>query len=207
MIQNKGCSPFGYLNELGLLGPDTIAAHSVHLSDRDIELISRIGCNVSHLPVSNMKLSVGGSLRMEALMRSSARITIGTDGAASNNSLDMFISMKIAALLAKHNYGASSIRAFDILQMATKNGYEAFGLNGGELREGAIADLIILHGRHPSLLPRIDMVSNVVYSASGGSVKHSIIGGEIVMNDRRIEGEKDIVDRAQSAAANLLGAE
>jgi 5-methylthioadenosine/S-adenosylhomocysteine deaminase len=169
----------------------------------DIEIISKRECNVSHLPVSNMKLSVGGSIRMDQLLRSGARVTIGTDGAASNNSLDMFGSMKSAALLAKHNFGASSIKAADILKMVTKWGYEAFGLEGGELREGAMADLIILDGKHHSLVPRNDVVSNVVYSAPGDCVKHNIIGGEIVMRDRMIEKEDEIIQRVEDLAATL----
>ncbi|MGA1848936.1 MAG: amidohydrolase [Thermoplasmatota archaeon] len=201
--RNKGCSPVEYLEGMGILGENTIAAHSVHLSDLDIELISKRGCTVSHLPVSNMKLCVGGSLRMDQLLKSGTRITIGTDGAASNNSLDMFGSMKFAALLAKHRFGASSIRARDVLKMATRSGYEAFGLHGGELTEGALADMILLDRKHHSLIPRNDMISNVVYSASGDCVKHSIIGGEIVMKDRKVKGEDVILQRAESSAETL----
>ncbi len=201
--KNRGCSPVEYLEGIGVLGGNTVAAHSVHLSDPDIELISKRGCTVSHLPVSNMKLSVGGSMRMDTLFKSGARITIGTDGAASNNSLDMFGSMKFAALIAKHRFGASSIRANDVLKMATMSGYEAFGLQGRELVEGALADMIILDGKHHSLIPRNDMISNVVYSASGDCVKHSIIGGEIVMMDRKVKGEDDILRRAERSAETL----
>jgi len=205
--EKKGRSPVEYLDGLEVLGPGTIAAHSVHLSDQDVELISKRECILSHLPVSNMKLSVGGSFRMEHLMGRGARITLGTDGAASNNSLDMFQTMKFASLLAKHNFGASSIKASDVLDMATRQGYQAFGIDGGELREGAIADLIILDRTHPSLVPGHDMVSNIVYSASGDCVKHSIIGGEIVMMDRVIERQEQIIINAKTAAQDLMEGE
>jgi 5-methylthioadenosine/S-adenosylhomocysteine deaminase len=115
----------------------------------------------------------------------------------------MFGSMKFTALLAKYNFGASSIRASDVLRMATKWGYNAFGLHGGEIGEGALADLIILDGKHHSLVPSHDMVSNVVYSASGDCVKHSIIGGQIVMMERKIKGEEEIIKRAEYAASAL----
>ncbi|MBN1539115.1 MAG: amidohydrolase [Candidatus Thermoplasmatota archaeon] len=202
--EKKGCTPVEYLDGLDLLRPGTIAAHSVHLSDRDVELISKRGCTVSHLPVSNMKLSVGGNFRMGDLMGENVRVTLGTDGAASNNSLDMFQTMKFASLLAKQNYGASSIRASDVLEMATKQGYEGFGIDGGELREGAVADLIVLERKHPSLVPGYDMVSNIVYSASGDCVKHSIIGGEIVMMDRVVQREEEIIINAETAAQDLM---
>ena len=200
-----GMSPLEYLDSIGVLGDKVVAAHCVHLSKRDVKILSGRGVWVSHNPVSNMKLSVGGSLPMPDLISAGVGLTIGTDGAASNNSLDMFESMKVAALLSKLNNGPSSVNSGDILKMATSNGYKALGVEGGRIEKGMAADLILLDLDHYSLTPGTDPLSDVVYSVNGSAVRYTIVNGRILMDDGRVDGEEKIIENARNMALELLG--
>ncbi len=203
-IRDHGSTPTRYLEEIGLLGPDVIGAHCVHLTDEEISIMKRNGVKISHNPISNMKLSVGGVLPMKPLMDKGVTITLGTDGAASNNSLDMFQTMKITALLSKHRYGVRSIGAKRVLEMATRAGYLSLGLDGGKIEVGRLADLVLLDRNHHSLVPGNDNISNIVYSCSCSTVRYSIIGGETVMEDGVVHREKEIIQDAKKAASDLL---
>ncbi len=206
-IDRWGMSPPALLSKLGLLGPGTVAAHCVHLSEGDISLLSGSGTSVSHQPSSNMKLSVGGQMPYPALRASGTTCCLGTDGAASNNTLDMFQAMRACSHLCRHGWGAGSITAQEVLDMATVNGYRALGLDGGVLRVGALADLILLDLDHHSLVPGNDLVSNVVHSASGDTVRYSIIAGKVVMDDGKVSNESSVKKEAAMVAQYLLGGE
>ncbi len=206
-MRRWGRSPPALLAELGLLGPRTVAAHCVHISEDDIALLSRSGASVSHQPSSNMKLSVGGQLPYPALSAAGTNCCLGTDSAASNDSLDMFQAMRAASHLCRHGFGAGSIIAQEVLNMATVNGYRALGLDGGVLREGALADLILLDLDHCSMVPGNDLVSNVVHSASGDTVRYSIIAGKVVMDDGKVMNEAAVKKEASMMARDLIGGE
>lgn len=201
--EKTGKDPAEYLDELGMLGPGTLLAHCVHLKSVEIDLISRRGCSVSHNPVSNMKLSSGGPMPLAEMIGNDLRISIGTDGAASNNTLDMFISTRIAALMSKHAWGADSVGSAEFYDMSTINGYRSLGLDGGSIREGRLADLILVDLRHHSMNPMNDHISNLVYSTTGEAVTHTIVDGEVLMDEGRVEGEKDIIQKAREAAEEL----
>ncbi len=203
-MREHGSTPVRYLERTGLLGPDVIGAHCVHITDRDISIMERSGVKISHNPISNMKLSVRGDFPMEPLMEKGVMITLGTDGAASNNSLDMFQTMKITALLSKHRYGVTSIGAKRVMEMATRAGYLSLGQDGGKIEVGKLADLILLDRNHHSLVPGNDHISDIVYSCSCSAVRYSIIGGEIVMEDGVVHREEDIIQDARKAASDLL---
>jgi 5-methylthioadenosine/S-adenosylhomocysteine deaminase len=163
--------------------------------------LSRSRTAVSHQPSSNMKLSVGGQLRYPDLRDAGVLCCLGTDGAASNNSLDMFLAMRAASHLCRHGWGASSITAHEVLSMATRNGYRAFGLDGGEIRVGALADIILLDIDHHTMVPGNDRISDMVHSVTGDAVRYSIIAGRVVMENGVVEGE----ERIKSVACRMAG--
>lgn len=204
-FREHGCSPVRVLDGYGALADRTVAAHCVHLSDEDAELLGGRGVRAVHLPASNMKLSVGGQMRLPLLRHRGVPVVLGTDGAASNNSLDMFQSMKLASLLCKHGNGAASIKAMDVIDMATSTGYQALGINGGRLEEGCVADIILLDLDHVSMVPGNDPSSDIVHSASGACVRYTIVGGRVLMENGRVKGEGKIIRTARRMAEDLRG--
>jgi 5-methylthioadenosine/S-adenosylhomocysteine deaminase len=200
-----GCSPVEYLDRLGVLSERTVAAHTVWLSDRDIELLGERRVVCVHNPVSNMKLAVGGVYPYRKLSEAGAVCAIGTDGAGSNNSLDIFGDMKSAALLQKFHAGdPTAMTAPEAWAMAVENPAEVFGLPGPELGPGRPADLILVDGHRPELQPPHSLRSHLVYSATGGIVDSVVCDGRVVMRHRQVPGEADIVTAAQEAARALL---
>lgn len=204
----KDCNGKGVveaLDEIGFLNERLLAAHSVYLSEDDIRILASRGVSVSHNPISNMKLSVGNALPYSHMKIHKLNVSLGTDGAASNNNLDMFESMKFAALLQKHHYRdctlLPSTEAFD---MATINGAKALKLNAGRIDQGYLADIAIIDLRRPELTPGHNIISDLVYSANGSCVDTVIINGNIVMENRRIEGEEEILERARTVAYDLV---
>jgi 5-methylthioadenosine/S-adenosylhomocysteine deaminase len=200
-----GCSPVEYLHGLGLLSERTVAAHTVWLSDRDVELLGERRVVCVHNPVSNMKLAVGGVYPYRKLAEAGAVCAIGTDGAASNNSLDVFDDMKTAALLQKFHEGdPTAMPAREAWAMAVENPAEAFGLPGPELTPGRPADLILVDGHRPELQPPHSLSSHLVYSATGGVVDSVVCDGRVVMRHRKVPGEEEIAAAAREAARALF---
>jgi Cytosine deaminase and related metal-dependent hydrolases len=191
-LKEHGMTPVRYLDSIGFLGSDVIAAHCVHVDAREWDILAERGVTVSHCPCSNMKLG-SGRFPYELAIRSGAKITLGTDGCSSNNNLDMREEMKFAALLAKcvsaqgsdgetlANTGNPSILPADeILRWATVNGAEAFGIDAGTIEEGKIADCILVDMSGERMNPNHHIVSNWVYSASSSCVKTVICDGRII---------------------------
>lgn len=186
--KNYGASPVDHLVALGLAGPHLIADHCVHLDDRDIALLAGHGVKAVHLPESNMKLASGIS-PVPKLLEAQMTVGIGTDGCASNNNLDLFAEMDMAAKLHKlDNMDPTVLDAATVLKMATIEGARALGLETitGSLEPGKKADVIILDTDKPHLTPMYNPFSHVVYAARGNDVSHSIIHGRLVMEDRRL---------------------
>lgn len=206
MKKTYGMCSVNMLDELGFLNNDIIAAHCVWLSDGDIDILNKSGVNVSHNPVSNMKLASGISPVPKMLARG-VNVSLGTDGCASNNNLDMFEEMKTAALLHKVNTADPTVLpARQVLEMATINGARAMGINSGMLKVGCMADVIIIDMNKPHLTPVYDVASHLVYSASGGDVRTTIVNGNILMDDYRIlvMDEQKVMDEVRSAADELI---
>jgi 5-methylthioadenosine/S-adenosylhomocysteine deaminase len=181
-----GATPIKLLYHLEFLDEHTILAHCVWVSDEEIQMLKNSKTNVVHNPVSNLKLAAGISPVFQFL-RKGINVSLGTDGAASNNSYDLFEEVKITPLLQKVVTGrADAISVREVIEMATVNGYKAYGLNGGELEIGKLADIIIIDisgiNHHPSYNP----LNNLVYSGRGCDVTHTIINGRVVMEDRNI---------------------
>jgi 5-methylthioadenosine/S-adenosylhomocysteine deaminase len=177
-----------HLRDLGLLRKGVLGAHGVWLSAGDRAILEAAGAGVAHCPQSNMKLASGAAPVAE-MLREGVRLGLGTDGAASNNDLDMFEEMLTAALLAKHATGeATAAPAAAVLEMATLGGARALGMEDaiGSLEPGKRADLIVVGLDAPRLHPLYDPISHLVYATKGSDVRHVVIDGRVVMRDRRV---------------------
>lgn len=197
-------SPVAYLDKLELLSERTLAAHAVHLSNEDIELLAQRKVSVAYNPCSNYKLS-SGRFRFCSLADSNVRITFGTDGCASNDNLSMFDEMKFGSLGAKNEQNSSTAcSAGDILQCATRNGAEAFKIDAGIIAEGKLADMLLIDLDTPCMVADHDLISNLVYAADSSCVDTVICNGRILMQNRVVPGEKEIIAQARSMARSLV---
>ncbi len=186
--KEHGCSPIAYVDREGVFDVPTIAAHCVKVNEDDIRILKEKGVNVALNPKSNMKLG-NGFAPVEEMMEAGINLCLGTDGSGSNNSLNLFAEMNVEALIHKGNkQKAECVSAQDVLRFATVGGARAIGMAGmlGEIREGALADLIILNLNEPQFVPRNNIVSGLVYSSTGREVETVIINGRLVMENRRI---------------------
>ncbi len=203
--EKHGKRPVPYLEEIGFLGSNLVAAHCVWLNKKDIEILAKHDVKISHNPISNMKLSVGATLPYKDLKNAGCVVSLGTDGCASNNNLDMFESMKFAALGQKaHTNDPTVMSANEVFDMATKYGAVAMRLNAGEIKEGKLADIILLNLRGPSFIPNHNLTSNIVYAANGSYVDTTICDGKVIMKEGKIEGEEVVMDKANDAAQDLI---
>ena len=179
-VAEHGMRPLARLARLGVLGENLIAVHAVHLDDTDIELLAHHGCSVAHCPTSNMKLG-SGIAPATRLLSAGIRLGLGSDGAASNNRIDLFQEMRHAALLAKAStLDASALPAHTALHMATLGGARALGLDDriGSISPGKSADLCAVDLGGPFSQPCFDPVSHLVYVAGREHVTHVWVNGE-----------------------------
>ena len=201
-LKQHGCTPVAYLDRMGFLGDDVIAAHVVHVTDEDIRLLAERGVTVAHCPVSNMKLS-SGIAPVQKMLEAGCRVTLATDGCSSNNNLDMREEMKIAALLAKVSSGPQALPAGEVLRMATRAGAETFGWDAGAVEEGRLADLILVRIDRACMTPMFHPESNWVYAADSSLIDTVICDGRMLMQGRKVEGEEEILADARRIAATL----
>ena len=204
-----GTSPVRHLDATGVFDVPVLAAHCVHLDERDREILASKKVGIAHCPESNMKLASGIS-PVTALLRDGAVVGLGTDGAASNNNLDLLEEMRSAALLQKVTTGdPMALPSFEALKMATAGGAQALGLpEVGRLKAGMKADLILVDFRRPHLYPRHDIIAHLVYAAHSADVDTVIINGEVVMENRKVltMNEDEVMEQAQRCATRLVGA-
>ncbi len=204
-INEHGLRPVAYLERIGLLSERLVAVHAAWLDEEEIAILEKYRVKVVHNPVSNMKLAVGRSFPYCHFVDHGVLAGLGTDGCASNNNLDMFETMKFSALLQKFTTNDPTVQpAAEAWRMATVNGARIFGLDGGEIACGKLADLLLIDTSRPELAPGHSLVSDLVYSASGAVVDTTIVAGRILMRHRRVEGEEEIVAGARAAARRLL---
>jgi len=181
-------TPTEHLRDLGVLRKGLLGAHGIWLSAGDRAILKQEDVGVAHCPQSNMKIS-SGPAPVREMLAEGMRLGLGTDGAASNNDLDMFEEMLTAALLAKHVTGDPTVApAAAVLEMATLGGARALGMEDrlGSLEPGKRADLIVVDLSAPRLHPLYDPVSHLVYAAKGADVRHVVVEGRVVMRDRKI---------------------
>lgn len=208
IIKKYGKRPVEHLDAIGFLGPEVLAAHCVQLAEQEIRILRDRGVKPVHNPVSNMKIACGVSPVPE-MLAAGIPVALGTDGAASNNSLDMFNEMKFAALLNKvDKFDSTVMPVQSVLEMATVNGARALGLgeNLGSLEVGKKADLTLVDLRKPHLTPLRNVISHLVYSATGGDVDTVIVDGKVIMQGRRVLTleEDKVLEEAQKVADELL---
>lgn len=197
--------PFEYADSLGLLDSDSILAHAGWVSKREIVLAGKKGANISHCPISNLKLATGGIAPIIEFDQAGANVTLGTDGAASNNSLNMLETMKMTALLQKHKYWDANILSPQrVLDYATINGAKALGINAGSIQKGKLADIILLDARAFNLLPHHDIISNIIYSSNPSNLTEVIINGKILLKERKLLNFEESLLESFSKRARAL---
>ena len=203
-LKKCGLSPVAKLNDLGMLGPKTILAHAVHLSDEDINIIKKSGAIVSTNPSSNTKLNSGLFMFEKLYSQMPDQITLGTDGASSNNNLSMIESMKMCSFVAKlQSNSALAGKASDIFKVATINGAQAFGIHAGKIEEGYLADCLLVDLNNPFLTPNYNLISNIVYAADSSCISDVICNGKLIMKNRAVAGEDNIISDAQALAEKI----
>ena len=188
-IKNNGKSPVEYLEELGLLSGNLIAAHSVWLSDNDLEIYKKRDVKVSHCPISNMKLA-SGVAPLKKMLDMKIIVGLGTDGAASNNTLDLFSDMRACTLMHKvNNYDPTAISAKEVVKIATINGAKVMGAEKeiGSLEVDKKADIITINLNQPHLTPIFDPYSHLAYCVNSNDVENVIVNGKIIMRDRNVK--------------------
>ncbi len=205
MKEQYGMCSVNMLDEIGFLGPDVLAAHCIWLSAGDMDIMAEKNVNSVHCPVSNMKLASGIAPVPELLSRG-VNVALGTDGCASNNSLDMFGEMKTTALLHKVNaMDPTAMPAGEVLKMGTYNGAKALGIPAGILRQGMAADIILVDMQTPGLTPVHEPVSHLIYAARGSDVKTTIVNGQVLMEDGMVLSidQEKVIEQASLAAKRL----
>ena len=197
-----GKTPVAYLDEIGLLGEKTVAVHSIWLSDNDLKIYQDRGVKVAHCPVSNMKLSAGIA-PLNKILKKGIIAGLGTDGAASNNTLDLLADMRVCALLHKAiNFNPAVVSAPEVVQMATSQGAKVLGWEKeiGSLEIGKKADIITINLDKPHLSPIYDPYSHLVYCANGADVANVIVNGKVIMKNREVktlDEEKTLAEAAE----------
>jgi 5-methylthioadenosine/S-adenosylhomocysteine deaminase len=203
LCKNKhGMREIELLEDIGFLGPDVLLAHCVQLSKKEVYLISKYRSAVAHCPSSNSKLGHGVTPVVQ-MLRHMVPVGIGTDGAASNNSQDMFVEMKMAAMIQKAVLkNATVMPARTVLELATIGGAHAIGMGDqiGSIEIGKRADIALIDWRKPHMIPTSNIESHLVYNSSGRDVATVIVDGKIVVRDRQLVGmdEEAFLERAES---------
>ncbi len=196
-MAQHGCTPAEYLDSLGLLTEKTLAAHSIYLTDSDMELMRQRRVNLAYIPCSNAKLC-SGRFRFRKALDCGCRITLGTDGCASNNNLSMFDEMKFGALNGKMESSSPlGCTAKEILAAATRNGAEAFCIDAGVIQEGKLADLMLVDLNTPAMSMDYDHISNLVYAADSSCVSTVICDGNILMRDRCVPWAGEVIQECR----------
>lgn len=188
--ERYGCTPTEYMRDAGLFFLPTIAAHCVYVTESDMDILRENGVTAVHNPQSNMKIA-NGAAPVAKMFERGVNVSLGTDGASSNNDLDMFDEMRSASFLAKYVAGDPAVMpAYDVLKMATVNGARAIGMEGelGIVAEGALADLVVLDLEKPHLCPRNDLVAALVYSAKSSDVESVFVAGRQLVADGKVTG-------------------
>ena len=194
--------PVKYLDEIGFLDKKLIAAHCIWLNDDDINLLEKHNVKIAYNPTSNMKLA-SGVMNYQKMKKLS--LSLGTDGCASNNNLDMFEEMKIGSLLQKSYFNDETIMpAKEIFSIATKNGAKTLGFNAGSIEEGKLADVLLIDLKRSELTPNHNLISNLVYSGNGSVVDTTICNGKILMENRKVKGEEEILEKGKKVAEDLI---
>jgi cytosine/adenosine deaminase-related metal-dependent hydrolase len=205
--QKVGRDNVAYFHELGLTGPHATFAHCVWLTSEEQRLLKESGTVVCHCPASNLKLA-SGIAKVPELLAAGVHVCLGADGAPCNNTLDMFLEMRLAALLHKPRSGPTAMPAMQVLEMATLGGARALGMEAelGSLEPGKRADLAVVDLSGPHLLPDPgEVASQLVYAARASDVRHVVVDGRLVVHERRLLtlDAAEVAARADAQASRL----
>ena len=204
--RESGMRNVSYLDSVGISGPHVVLAHCIHLDDDEMQTLARTRTNVAHCPSSNLKLG-SGIARVTEMLARGISVSLGADGAACNNRLDMFTEIRTAALLQKVSSGPEALPAKRALRMATIDGAKALGLENeiGSLEVGKRADVIVVRIDGPHAIPGNDVVSSLVYSAQSSDVCATIIDGKALMCHRELLTlvESEVIEEANREARAL----
>lgn len=204
-IAKHGLTPTAYLDKLGVLGPNVIAAHCLWIDDKDMAILAKRGVKVVHNINSNLKIASGYKFRYNEFRDSGVVVTLGTDGCASSNNLDMLETMKTTALLQKGWRGdATAMPINELMDLSTKNAGLAIGVNCGIIKEGALADLTIIDIDNYAFTPNINLYANLIYSANSSCVNTVICNGKILMRERKVKGQEEILENVNRLYKKLL---
>ena len=205
MAGHNGLSPVEYLDRLGILGPDVIAAHTLWLSDEDVRILGERKVNCVHNINSNTKLASGYRFRYNELRDAGANVCIGTDGCASSNNLDMLEALKTTALFQKAwRENPKALPLCELISLATRNGADALGLDTGRLEAGMQADICIVNTDSSFFLSPGSFLSNFIYSAHSDCIDSLISMGRFVMRNRKVEGEERILTDARKELGKIM---
>ncbi|MDR1154501.1 MAG: amidohydrolase [Bacteroidales bacterium] len=204
-VKRFGCTPVRYLDQLGMLSPRLMIAHGIYIDDEEIQMLADTGVQVVHNPASNMKLGSGVAFKFTEMRKAGIPVGIGTDGCSSSNNLDMTEAMKLASLLGKGwRKDPVVLTADEMFFAATVQGADMLGINAGRIEEGRLADLCLIDLNLPAFTPNFNFVSNLVYAANGSCVDTVICDGKILMQNKRVPGEDEIMERTAAIAYKLV---
>ncbi len=207
VVARHGKRPVAAIADAGALDKNAVLAHCGWITKAEVADIARAGASVAHCPVSNLKLATGGTCPVPELHDAEVKVGLGTDGAASNNTLDLFETLKFAPLVQKnHRWDPRVLPAQRVLDMATRDAADALHRSDlGRLVPGATADIVMVDFRRPHLVPRHDAVSNLVYSAVGRDVSATIVHGKVLMAEGRFEtlDPTEVMAKAEDAARKI----
>lgn len=197
-ISNHGFTPTGYLEDLGVLGPNVVAAHTGHLTKRDVDILANRGVSCVHNINSNLKLASCMKFPFVELKKAGANVCLGTDGCASSNNLDMMEAMKTAAIVQKAWRNDPSVMTIgELLEMSTSAGARGLGIDAGVIEEGALADIDIIDTNSSFFISNAPFLANFIYSTHSDCVDSVICNGRFLMKHRVVPGEEDILRGAR----------
>jgi 5-methylthioadenosine/S-adenosylhomocysteine deaminase len=206
IVDEHGTRPLEYARSCGLLHSNDFVAHAVHTDETEIDVLAETGAGVVHCPASNMKLA-SGMAPVQSMLDAGVTVGLGTDGVASNNALDMFDEMRDAAMLGKLAADdASAVAAPDVVRMATQGSAACVGFESGRITSGAPADIAVVALDSPHLTPAHDLVSHLVYAATGADVRHTVCDGQVLMRDGELLtiDENEVREEATERADDLI---
>lgn len=198
--EKYGKTPVRLLNDIGFLDEKTVIVHVVWVDEEEMRILRDNNVSVVHCPVSNLKLA-SGIAKVKEMHDLGINVCLGTDGASSNNTYNLFEEIKITSLLQKVITGrADALKAREVLKMATENGYRAYGMRGGKIEIGYLADIVLIDRRKPNYYPVYDPLHSTVYASYGCEVSHVIVDGELVVEDGIVLmlDEDKIIDKVES---------
>lgn len=204
-IAKHGKTPTEYLDSIGYLSSNVIAAHSLWLSERDLDIYTQRGVTAVHNINSNLKLASGYKFLYKEMKQRGINIAMGTDGCASSNNLDMLEAIKTMALVQKAWREDPTVMTLqELMEISSANAAKALGINAGRLEKGALADLMLVDTTGLAFVPQISPLANFIYAANSSCIDTLICNGKVLMRHRVVEGEEEILAQAREYAKHLL---